>query len=60
MPIAHIYMKEGRSDEQKKDVIDNVCKALAESTQAPLETIRVIIQEVPSAHWGKPEAPKAL
>ncbi|MFY0676727.1 MAG: 4-oxalocrotonate tautomerase family protein [Neptuniibacter sp.] len=53
MPIAQIYMIEGRSEEQKAKVIEKVSDALNEATGAPKEAIRIIIQEVPSENWGK-------
>lgn len=52
MPLAHVYILEGRSDEQKRAVIEKVTQALHEAVDAPKETIRVILQEVPKDHWG--------
>jgi 4-oxalocrotonate tautomerase len=52
MPFAQIYMIEGRTEEQKRAVIEKVSAALEEATQAPKETIRVWITEVPSTNWG--------
>lgn len=52
MPFAQIYMLEGRSDEQKKAVIEKVTQALVEAVGAPIESVRVMIQEVPRENWG--------
>jgi 4-oxalocrotonate tautomerase len=52
MPFAQIYMLEGRSEEQKKAVIEKVTQALVEAVGAPINTVRVLIQEVPATHWG--------
>lgn len=52
MPLAHIYMLEGRTDEQKKAVIEKVSAALVEALGAPIENTRVVIQEVPKTQWG--------
>lgn len=52
MPFAQIYMIEGRTDEQKKAVIEKVTAALHEAVGAPVESIRVWIHEVPKTQWG--------
>ncbi len=45
-------MIEGRSDEQKKAVIEKVSQAIHEAVNAPMENIRVWIQDVPNTQWG--------
>jgi 4-oxalocrotonate tautomerase len=52
MPFAQIYLIEGRTDEQKKAVIEKVTEALHEAVGAPKENIRVCIHEVPKTQWG--------
>ncbi|MDO5624620.1 MAG: 2-hydroxymuconate tautomerase [Pseudomonadota bacterium] len=52
MPFAQIYMLEGRTDEQRRAVIEKVTEALHEAVGAPRETIRVWIHDVPKTHWG--------
>ncbi|MCL2656270.1 MAG: 4-oxalocrotonate tautomerase [Betaproteobacteria bacterium] len=52
MPFATIQLIEGRTPEQKRAVIEKVTQALVEAVGAPQQSIRVLIQEVPSAHWG--------
>jgi 4-oxalocrotonate tautomerase len=52
MPFAQIYMIEGRTDDQKKAVIEKVTEALHEATGAPRENVRVWIHEVPKTQWG--------
>lgn len=52
MPFAQIQMMEGRSEEQKQAVIEKVTAALVEAVGAPIESVRVIITEIPKAHWG--------
>ncbi len=47
MPLIEIHLLEGRSDEQKKILLTAVTKAVQDSIGAPLETIRVWIQEMP-------------
>ncbi len=52
MPFAQIYMLEGRTEDQKRAVIEKVTQALQEAVGAPKETIRVWIQDVPKTNWG--------
>lgn len=52
MPIATINIIEGRSDEKKELLIEKVTMAIHESIGAPIETIRVILNEMPKQHYG--------
>ena len=52
MPFAQVFLIEGRTEEQKKALIEKVSAAMAEAVGAPLENTRVWIQEVPRAQWG--------
>ena len=52
MPFAQIYLIEGRTDEQKKVLIEKVSAAMSEALGAPLENTRVWIQDGPKAQWG--------
>ena len=45
MPLVEIHLIEGRTDEQKKALLAAVTQAVHESIGAPLETIRVWVQE---------------
>jgi 4-oxalocrotonate tautomerase len=47
MPLIEIHLLEGRSDEQKKALLTAVTQAVQDSIGAPLESIRVWIQEMP-------------
>jgi 4-oxalocrotonate tautomerase len=46
MPLIEIHLLEGRTDEQKKDLLQAVTRAVQDSLGAPLETIRVWVQEM--------------
>jgi 4-oxalocrotonate tautomerase len=52
MPIAQIAIQEGRTDEQKAALIAAVSDAIHHSLGAPMETIRVLVEEVPKTQWG--------
>ena len=52
MPFAQIYMLEGRTDDQKRAVIEKVTAALVEAVGAPKENVRVWIHDMPKQNWG--------
>ena len=52
MPIAQVNIMAGRTDEQKAKMIAAVTEAIHDSLGAPRETIRVLVNEIPSTHWG--------
>ncbi|WP_281275378.1 2-hydroxymuconate tautomerase [Azoarcus indigens] len=52
MPFAQIYLLEGRSEDEKRAVIEKVTQALVEAVDTPRERVRVWIHEVPKANWG--------
>lgn len=52
MPIAHLHIMEGRSEEKKERLIAEVTEAICRSLDAKPESVRVIIQEMPKAHFG--------
>lgn len=60
MPLIQVTMIEGRSADAKIALIRGLTDAAVEGTGAPRETIRVILQEVPGAHWGVGGVPKAV
>lgn len=61
MPIAHIYLMEGRTDDQVQALISKVTEAIHESLGAPVQSVRVVVQEVPKTHFGiGGESAKAL
>ena len=45
MPLIAIHLLEGRSAEQKKNLLSAVTEAVHRSLDAPLPTIRIWIQE---------------
>lgn len=51
MPLIEVHMLEGRSDEQKKALLEAITRAVHESIGAPLPSIRVWIQEFSSEEF---------
>lgn len=52
MPIIHVQILEGRPKEKVAEVIRNITHTVAETLDAPTESIRVLVTEVPKTHWG--------
>jgi 4-oxalocrotonate tautomerase len=52
MPIANIQILAGRPAQAKQALIRSVTAAIVESLQVKPESVRVIVQEIPSEHWG--------
>jgi 4-oxalocrotonate tautomerase len=51
MPIVHIYVWKGFSNEAKKKLIAGITKLFGE-TGVPSEAVEVIIHEVSKKDWG--------
>lgn len=52
MPIVQVNMMVGRSAEQKEAVIHEITEALVRAVDAPRESVRVLINELPKEHFG--------
>tara|TARA_R110000782_G_scaffold163246_2_gene255325 strand:+ start:22158 stop:22349 length:192 start_codon:yes stop_codon:yes gene_type:complete len=52
MPIAQLFILEGRTTTQKNNLIREVTEAMSRSIDAPIERIRVIITEMPKGNFG--------
>jgi 4-oxalocrotonate tautomerase len=52
MPIVEITLIEGRTDEAKERLHAKVADAIHEAIDAPKDSIRVIIREVPPIHFS--------
>lgn len=64
MPIIEVTLVEGREDSQKKQLVTELTEATVRAVNCPIDTVRVIIREVPPEHFGaggvrrSDEAPK--
>lgn len=52
MPIINVQLLEGRPKEKIEEVIHNITNTVSETLDAPKESIRVIVTEIPKSHWG--------
>ena len=46
MPLVHIELIEGRSQEQLKHLVEDVTKAVTANTGAPKEHVHVVVSEM--------------
>ena len=64
MPFAQIFILEGRTEDQKRAIIEKVTQALVEAVGAPKENVRVWIQDrkstrLNSSHIQKSRMPSS-
>jgi len=59
MPIINVQILEGRPAEKITEVIRNITNTVSETLDAPKESIRVIVTEIPKTHWGVAGVPKS-
>jgi 4-oxalocrotonate tautomerase len=52
MPIVQVALLEGRPGEVKEQLIAELTETIVRVLDAPRETVRVILTDVPAAHWG--------
>jgi 4-oxalocrotonate tautomerase len=45
MPLIEVHLLEGRTDEQKKNLLAAITRAVQDTLGSPVETIRVWIEE---------------
>jgi len=52
MIVLKLSMLEGRTSEQKNELIRRLTESAAERLREPAESIRVIIYDIPRTNWG--------
>lgn len=52
MPYITVKMLEGRTEEQKKALVEKVTEAVSETSGAPKEKIVVFIEEMSKNHYA--------
>ena len=53
MPFVNVRMLEGRSHEQKRDLVKAITEAMVGICNAKAEGTMVVIEEVPRDHWAR-------
>lgn len=52
MPYVTVKMVEGRTDDQKRALVEKVTEAVSETTGAPEEKVVVFIEEMTKNHYA--------
>jgi 4-oxalocrotonate tautomerase len=52
MPLVEVTLVEGRSSKQIRALISALTEAVEKSLNAPKDSIRVVVREVPATHWA--------
>ncbi|MCM3760024.1 2-hydroxymuconate tautomerase family protein [Alkalihalobacillus oceani] len=52
MPIVTVKILEGRSDDQKRALVEKVTEAVTNSIDAPAERVSVVIEEMKKTNFG--------
>ncbi|WP_159661434.1 tautomerase family protein [Alcanivorax xiamenensis] len=52
MPIVRITLVEGRDNTLVENCIREVARCVSEQLQAPIETVRVMVDELPSSRFA--------
>lgn len=52
MPIIKIDLWAGRNDDEKRELIRSVSRAVADTLGIPIEHVHIVINDVPKENWG--------
>lgn len=52
MPFIEIKMYEGRSQEQKQELVEKITEVFTEVADAPRDHIWIVFRDVPRDQWG--------
>ena len=52
MPLITVELFEGRSIEQKRQIVEGLTKTMCEITGGKESAVQVMIRDVPKSNWG--------
>ncbi|MFN8191945.1 MAG: tautomerase family protein [Nocardioidaceae bacterium] len=52
MPLIEVTLVEGRSPDKLRALMRALTQAAVDTIEAPRESIRVVLREVPATHWS--------
>lgn len=53
MPYISIETFEGKTDQQKKALIEEVTRAVTSTLEVPPEAVSIVIKDIPRSNWGE-------
>ena len=51
MPVIHVHMWKGISEEKVKEIISGITKVFVDM-DIPARAVEVLVHEIPKSHWG--------
>jgi 4-oxalocrotonate tautomerase len=52
VPLIEVTLVEGRSADQLRALIAGLTRAAVQAVDAPVDSVRVVVREVPATHWA--------
>ena len=52
MPLVEVSLVEGRTPEQIRSLIHELHEAVVRALAAPPANVRILVRELPAAHWA--------
>jgi 4-oxalocrotonate tautomerase len=52
MPVVEITVVEGRTSDQLRALVRETTRAVSTTLEAPIESVRIIVREVPATHFA--------
>ncbi len=52
MPFIEVKLYEGRSQEQKQELVNRITEAFVEIAGTPKEHVWIVFRDVPKDQWG--------
>lgn len=52
MPIAQLYIADGRTEAQKKVLIEKVTQAFVDALGTAPDSVWITVQDIPKTQWG--------
>lgn len=52
MPMLQVSILEGRTPDQKEELIRRLTETVTETLSVKPESVRVLVQEMPKTNWG--------
>jgi 4-oxalocrotonate tautomerase len=52
VPLVEVTLVEGRSPDQLRSLVHELHEAVVRAVDAPAESVRIVLREVPATHWS--------
>lgn len=52
MPVVNIYMWSGRTEEQKRKLVEGITEVFQTAAGVPPEVLHIIFQDIPKSDWA--------